>query len=187
MSWQDDLQNLNLQFLLLLRSAAATDPGEAAVRFGLTREAAEAASALTLAELTGIANRPYTLVRLVAGIPGSSEEELTRLVSVANGDGTLPSAGTCATDIQALNLAFLMLLRHRIGADPEEAAIRFGVDKAVVDAVATASLAELRCHADRDFVMFKMRPAFNGQGYCATGSTQRVCRAVKAACERGSR
>lgn len=185
MSWQEDLSNVSLQFLLLLKTAAASDLGEAAVRFGLTREAAETASTLTLEQMIGIASRPYAVVRLMADIPRGGHEELTRMISLANGTGSLPSAEPAATDIQALNLAYLVLLRQHIDVDPKEAAIRFGVDATVVDAVAKASPAELRCHANRDFVMVKMRPAFCGQGYCATGSTERVCQAVKAACERG--
>lgn len=64
-------------------------------------------------------------------------------------------------DIKELNLAYLFCLREFAKANPLEASIRFGVDRDVIDALAEATVDQIRALADPAFLQFKMRSPGN--------------------------
>ena len=77
-----------------------------------------------------------------------------------------PGRDTWRADIAALNLAWLLAARQAAQSDAQEAALVFGLERALSDRLCTASLEDLRALARSGLLLFRPRfPELLGQGY----------------------
>jgi len=60
-------------------------------------------------------------------------------------------------DLYELNLAYLFCLREMARKDVAEAAVRFGIDQSLAQAVADSTIDRIRAIADPSMLQFKMR------------------------------
>lgn len=64
-------------------------------------------------------------------------------------------------DIKGLNYSYLFCLREFAKQNPREAALRFGVEMHVIEAIADATVEQIQDLADPSFLQFKMRSPNN--------------------------
>jgi len=199
MAWTDDLRQVNLQWLLLLQNAGRDNLLEAALRFGTPSEVVRRVADASLADLIEWSSGEVSVVQMrpavVQVIDEQAVERLGRaavhvlMASECHGDDghTVSESNDCWDDnlLCAFNLAYLMMLRGMYARRPAETLIRFGLSKSTAQNISKASPTELRCWANRKFVLPHLRPAFGDERLCATGAMETVCTTVRAACEAG--
>lgn len=67
------------------------------------------------------------------------------------------TTASASQDLYELNLAYLFCLREMARKDVAEAAVRFGIEPSMAQAVAESSLERIRSIADPSMLQFKMR------------------------------
>lgn len=65
--------------------------------------------------------------------------------------------GAGSNDLHELNIAYLFCLREMARKDPSEAAVRFGIDVTLAQAVAESSVDRIREIADPSIAQVRMR------------------------------